>query len=82
MGATARSHCVFVSLPQCFEIAPSVFLEWNIETKNETSGYYVSWFESIDYQHFQTLKWNMKAKNVDGKIYVSESLFRAFWNVL
>ena len=25
-GALSRSHSVFKSLPQCFEIAPSVFL--------------------------------------------------------
>ena len=53
------------------------------ETKNETSGYYVSWFESIDSQYFQALKWNMKAKNVDGKIYVSEKPYfgrsETFW---
>ena len=31
-----RSHRGFKSLPQCFSFSPSVFLEWNIETKNET----------------------------------------------
>ena len=27
MGANDRSHCVFISLPLCFDIAPTVF--WN-----------------------------------------------------
>ena len=26
MGALSRFHCVFIFLPQCFVIAPSVFL--------------------------------------------------------
>ena len=49
MGANDRSHCVLISLPLCFGIAPSVFLFFSLsvfgmkhETKNETSGYYVS----------------------------------------
>ena len=33
MGANDRSHCVLISLPLCFGIAPSVFLFFSL---NET----------------------------------------------
>ena len=42
-----RSHSVFVFLPLCF-------WEWNIESKNETSKFNVSAFESIDNQWVET----------------------------
>ena len=35
-GALSRSHSVFKSLPQCFEIAPSVFL-------NRSHSVFVQW---------------------------------------
>ncbi len=30
MGARKRSHCVFIFLPQCFVIAPIVFLFFSL----------------------------------------------------
>ena len=53
-GALSRSLSVFESLPQCFCFSPSVFLVWNIETKNETLKLYVSAVESVEYQRIET----------------------------
>ena len=53
MGATARSHCVFVSLPQCFEIAPTVFLFFSLS---------VFWNETLKLKmkHRDTMFHNLK----------------------
>ena len=46
-----------------------MFLEWNIETKNETSKSYVSLFGMIDIQLLYNKKWNMKDKSKVLKTY-------------
>ena len=57
-----RSHRGFELLPQCFCFSPSVFFEWNIETKNETEKSYVSAFKSIDNQQDETKNETWKQK--------------------
>ena len=61
MRAIYRSHSVFESLPQCFQIAPTVFLNrshsvfrrMKHESKNETYTIYVSSLEHTDYQRIK-----------------------------
>ena len=51
------------------ESAPSVFWKMKHETKSETLKSYVSLVERIDYQLFETKKWNMKDKSKVLKTY-------------